>query len=253
MNIKLLHQEEMKVSFEIKEVHPAFVNTLRRVIMEEVPTLAIEEVNFVENSSALYDEMIALRLGLIPLKTDLKSYVLPEDAKNESDPSAFLNLKLKVVGPKTVYASDLHSKIQPVYPKIIIVKLLANQHLELETKAILGKGKQHMKFAPGLAFYHHTYKVNVKQKDAKEFKDKYPPHIFDKEGKINTKLINTVRLIDACKNVNNDIIEVSEEKDSFEFHIESWGQLKLKEILTEAIHICEEKLNLFEKEIGKIK
>ena len=190
------------------------------------------------------------------LKTDLKSYVLPEDAKKENDPRASLNLKLKVTGPANVYAEDLKSqdpKIQPAYPKLLLVKLLKNQNLELEAKAILGKGKDHMKFSPGLAYYHNKYKVNVKQKDPGAFKNKYPPQIFDSSGKIDVKLINSIQLIDACKNVNSEIIEVKEEKDNFEFHVESWGQLEIKETFSEAIKIFEEKLDSFEKELKKKK
>ena len=53
------------------------VNTLRRLMLNEVPTMAIEDVEYKKHSSALYDEMIALRLGLVPLTTDLEGYNLP--------------------------------------------------------------------------------------------------------------------------------------------------------------------------------
>src|SRR3989344_9200770 len=248
MDLKLLSQTKDNISFRIIGTNHVFVNTLRRLITEEVPTLAIEEVTFIKNSSALYDEMIALRLGLIPLKTDLKSYVFQEQAKNESDPRTFLNFKLKTKGPINVYASDLQSqdpKVQPVHQKILIVKLLKDQELELEAKAVLGRGKQHSKFIPALAYYGYTSKVNVKNKDPSEFKEKYPSVIFDKSGKIDSKLINTSELIDACKNINNNIIEVTYEKDSFDFSLESWGQLEIKEIFKEAVSIFEEKLDSF--------
>ncbi len=256
MELKILSQDKNSLNFRITGTNHVFVNTLRRLITEEVPTLAIEEISFIKNSSALYDEMIALRLGLVPLKTDLKSYVFSEEAKNEHDPRVFLNFKLKIKGPANVYASDLQSqdpKVQPVYPKILIVKLLKDQELELEAKAVLGRGKQHSKFIPGLAYYGYTPKINVKKKDPGEFKEKYPSVIFDKTGKIDPKLINTPELIDACKNVNNDIIEVEHEKDSFDFSLESWGQLEAKEIFKEAVKIFEEKLDSFESEIKKLK
>ena len=256
MEVKLVHQEKDKISFTIKGTDHIFVNTLRRIILEEVPTLAIEDVNFIDNTSALSDEMLAHRLGLIPLITDLKSYVLPEEGKNELDPRTFLNFKMKTTGPKIVLASDLHSqdsKIQPVYPEMIIVKLLEKQSVELEAMAILGSGKKHMKFSPGLAYYHNTPIVKVKQKDAGEFKDKYPSQIFNSNGQIDIKLINTIQLIDACKNINPDIVDIKEEEDSFEFSIESWGQLSIKEIVTQAINVFEQKLEDFEKQIKKSK
>ncbi len=80
MEVRVLEnkKDEGKLSFVIKDTTAAFVNTLRRIMVEEVPTMAVEDVEFRKNSSALYDEMIAHRLGLTPLKTDLKSYNLPE-------------------------------------------------------------------------------------------------------------------------------------------------------------------------------
>ena len=81
MEIELLNQNKEKLSLLIKEVNPTLINTFRRLIIDEVPVMAIREVEFVNNSSALYDEMLSHRLGLIPLKTDLKSYNLQEECK----------------------------------------------------------------------------------------------------------------------------------------------------------------------------
>lgn len=256
MEIKLTKKEKDKVSFTIKGTDHILANTLRRMITEEVPTLAIEDISYIDNSSALSDEMLALRIGLVPLTTDLKSYVLPEEAKNETDPRTFLNFKMKIQGPKDVLSSDLQSqdpKIQPVYPEMLLVKLLKNQSIELEATAILGSGKRHIKFSPGLAYYYNTPIVKVKQKDPGKFKDKYPSQIFDKNGKIDPKSINNINLIDACKNINPDIIDIQAEKDSFEFHIESWGQLSTKEIMSQAVKLFEKKLEDFEKQLKKIK
>ena len=81
MEVRVLENEkdDGKVSFIIKDTNAAFANALRRIIIEEVPTMAIEEVEFRKNNSILYDEIIAHRMGLITLKTDLKSYNLPEN------------------------------------------------------------------------------------------------------------------------------------------------------------------------------
>src|SRR3989344_7718662 len=78
MEVKEISKKGNKLSFLIKKADLAFVNTLRRMIIDEVPTMAIEDVEFHKNDSVLYDEMVALRLGLIPLVTDLKFYNLPE-------------------------------------------------------------------------------------------------------------------------------------------------------------------------------
>lgn len=158
VKISVLKKDKTRVYFLMKGVSNVIANSLRRMIIEEVPTMAIEDVNFIKNSSALYDEVIALRLGLIPLKTDLKSYDLKEDCKckDKGCSKCELHFKLKVVGPKDVYGEDLvckDPKIKSIYPRMLICKLLKGQKLDLEAVAILGKGRDHAKWVPGLVYY----------------------------------------------------------------------------------------------------
>ena len=114
MKLEFLNKEDDTTILILKETNPTEANMLRRTIMEEVPTLAIEDVNFVQNGSALYDEMVAHRLGLVALKTDLKSYDLPTECKGkkkgestctkENCPHHTVIFQLKINGPKLVYA-----------------------------------------------------------------------------------------------------------------------------------------------------
>src|SRR3990167_7411824 len=96
MEVRVLenNKEQGKLSFILKDSDPIFANTLRRLMIDEVPTMAIEEVEFSKNNSILYDEIVAHRLGLIPLKTDMKSYNLPEKCKCKGEGCARCQLKL---------------------------------------------------------------------------------------------------------------------------------------------------------------
>ena len=111
MNIEVLEKEGNKTSFTLTGTSFPFVNTIRRIIVEEVPTMAIEEVEFRKNTSILYDEMIAHRLGLLPLSTDLKTYNLPNECKCKGKGFAACQLKLPLnaQGPVYVYASEIKS------------------------------------------------------------------------------------------------------------------------------------------------
>mgnify|MGYP001567655418 CR=1 FL=1 len=146
MDLKLLKKAENKIIFLIKGTNPSFVNTLRRAMTTEVPTMAVKKVTFVKNNSALFDEIIAHRLGMLPLSTDLSMYTLPENCTCKAAGCARcqVSILLKAEGPLTVYASDLKSqdpKIKPVYARMPIVKLLKGQELEFEAVASLGLGK----------------------------------------------------------------------------------------------------------------
>jgi DNA-directed RNA polymerase subunit D len=231
----------------IRGTTPAFANTLRRLMMAEVPTMAIEDVEISKNSSALYDETLAHRLGLLPLVTDVKSYRLKKGAEDDGSAACETTLTLKAKGPCTVYASSLKSKdpkIVPVYPDMPLCVLLKGQEIELVATAILGKGKEHMKWSPCLAWYGYepTLTINQKSEQLEKMKKMYPPQIFDKNSKIDKAAILDNNLVDAVDGVCEDIIKVEYNDKNIIFHIEAWGQLDCKTIVQKAIELFDEQL-----------
>ncbi len=259
MQLSLLekNKEKTKMSFLLKGIHYTYANGLRRLMMNYTPTMAIETVEFRKNSSSLYDEMVAHRLGLLALKTDLKGYKMAETPEEVESAKCSVKLSLKAKGPCTVYASEIKSKdpeIVPVFLKTPIVKLLKGQELEFEALAILGIGVDHVKWCPGLIFYSYEPTVTVNNNSSKfdEVKDKYPPQIFDKKGKIDKSLINTQTLIDACVGVCDDVVKVEYNQENFIFTIESFGQLSCKETMLKALDVFNEKLDNLQKEMVKI-
>src|SRR5712692_8374647 len=156
MDIKLLTKEQDTIRFVLSDVSPAFANALRRIILAEVPVMAIEDVMILENSSVMYDEILAHRLGLIPITTD-QSYNLPEECTCKSELGcskcrASLSLEIEASDPvEVVYSSHLkpeNPEIRPVSDKIPIVKLATGQRVKLEAFARLGKGRTHAKWQP---------------------------------------------------------------------------------------------------------
>jgi DNA-directed RNA polymerase subunit D len=119
--------------------------------------MAIDEIVILENSSIMYDELLAHRLGLIPLTTDLSRYVLPEDCDCDN-PLGCSKCRVLLVldseskeGVKDVVLGDLRSEDEdtiPISPDIPIVKLAHGQKIKLEAYARLGKGKEHAKWQP---------------------------------------------------------------------------------------------------------
>jgi DNA-directed RNA polymerase subunit D len=119
--------------------------------------MAIDDVVILENSSVLYDEILSHRLGMVPLKTDLERYVLPEKC-DCGNPLGCQKCRVLLVldatahdKPRTVYSGDLVSEdreIAPISASIPIVKLAQGQSVKLEAYARLGRGKEHAKWQP---------------------------------------------------------------------------------------------------------
>jgi len=260
MEIRILEKSKDKnfLSFMIRGTTPAFANALRRVIMSEVPVMAIEDIEFRKNNTALYDETIGHRLGLLPLKTDLKSYRMKKGAEDDGSAACEAVFTLKAKGPGIVYASELKSKdpkIVPVYPNTPIVSLLKGQSIELQAVAVLGKGKEHIKWSPCLVWYTYepTLTINNKSPMLEKFKHLYPPQIFNKSGNIEKSAILDNNLVDAVDDVCDDIIKVEYNDKNIIFHIESWGQLDCKTIVQKAIELLDEHLDDFENAVKELK
>ncbi len=242
MDIKLLSKNEQEFSFLVKGTDAAFMNTLRRMIIDEVPTMAIEWVEFKKNDSVLYDEILALRLGLVPLKTDLKGYTVPEKCTCQGQGCAkcqvALTLKTKAQG--TIESDKLKSKdpaIAPVYENIPLTYLEGEQELEFAATAQLGRGKQHIKWSPGHTWFVQDTTITVNNNSSKlaECKGKYPPQIFDAQGKIDKNKIIEQSVIDACAGVCDEVVKVEYHNGNYIMFVESWGQLSSQEIVETSI------------------
>lgn len=263
MEIRLLekNQDKSKISFLCKGLTPAYANSLRRVMMNRVPVLAIEDVEFKKNKSAMYDEQVAHRLGLIPLETDTKSYRMKSQCKCEGKGCAQceLKMKLKVKGPATVYAEDLKSQdpeVKPAYPNIPIVKLLKGQELELVAVAELNEGQEHAKWIPGLIYYKYKPEIEISAKcnncgkciatcPQKVYEHKSGKLIINQDNYLKCHLCNAC--VEACP-VN--ALTVNFDKTKFVFYMESWGQLDCRKIVKRGIERFNEILDEFAKEVG---
>jgi len=261
MEIELLEKKQDKMVFLLKGTSPSFANMLRKTIIDEVPTMAIEDVEIRKNSSVLYDEIIAHRLGLIPLSTDLDAYNIPADCtcKGEGCSKCELLLSLKVKGPGYVYASDLESKdpkVKPVYPKTPIVKLIKGQTLELEATAVLGNGEDHVKWSPALSFYKYKPVIDIKKGvvDPQAVAGICPVDVYSvKNGEL---VVNKDKLFDchlccACTDIDPEHIKLNESNSEFVFTVESWGHLLPKEIITTAVNLMKAKCDGAVSLIGK--
>jgi DNA-directed RNA polymerase subunit D len=156
-SIKILERNDNRVVIEFNNIPRQYVNALRRLSISEVPTFAIDDVVMLENSSVMHDEAVAHRLGLMPLRTDLQRFVLPNLCECKStlgcsrcrvllvlDSEA--NDKTKVVTSGELISED--DTVKPISKEIPIIVLAPGQKLKFEAYARLGIGKDHAKWQP---------------------------------------------------------------------------------------------------------
>jgi DNA-directed RNA polymerase subunit D len=264
LQIKISDKNESSVRLIIDGVDAAFMNSLRRIIVAEVPAMAIDEVVVIENSSMLHDEILAHRFGLIPLKTDIDSYNLPEECSCKSELGCNLcrvSLTLNVEAQdtvRTVYSGDLVSEnpsVSPVSDRIPIVKLAPDQHLKLETYARLGKGAKHAKWQPVSACaYKHFPKVKINEKECDlcgKCVDVCPKRVLaisESGKKLELRDVIDCTVCHDCVDVcpkSPPAVEVSWDKDVFVMDIESTGALPVERIVQEGIKILDRKFESF--------
>ncbi len=215
------------------EISESLANAIRRSVAE-VPILAIDEVEIFKNDSALYDEVLAHRIGLVPLKTE-KSMT----AKTKID------FKLNKKGPCTVYSGDLKGAADIVEDKIPLTILAEDKEIQLSAKAILGLGINHAKHTPGLCYYRHLVEVKSSPK-ADEIIEKSKGLV--KAEKNGSKWVCDLSDAEADEIIKNDKEAVSQTNEIL-LIIESYGNIPAKDILIKAVDALERNLDSFEQEI----
>jgi DNA-directed RNA polymerase subunit D len=156
-SVGVVEKSNERIVVRFSNIPRQYVNSLRRLAISEVPTLAIDDVVVLENSSVMHDEAVAHRLGLVPLRTDPGRFVMPPECDCKSTLGcskcrvllvldAEANEKTMVVTSGELVSED--EMVKPVSKDIPIIVLAPNQKLKFEAYARLGIGKDHAKWQP---------------------------------------------------------------------------------------------------------
>lgn len=244
MKVEILELKERKAKFVLSDVTPAFANSLRRAMIADVPKMAIDYLDIYDNTSVLFDEMLALRLGLIPIKTNLDMYRLqPEcDCGGAGCALCQVSLTLSAEGPCVVHSRDLKSTDPETVPadgNIPIVELKDGQKVVLTAVARLGYGREHAKFQPVCAAgYKNIPVLTISEKCdlCKACVDECPRGVFKIEK---NKLVVTdayrCSMCKLCVEVcDAGAIDVSSSNRAFIFTIETDGSFTAQDIIVRA-------------------
>jgi DNA-directed RNA polymerase subunit D len=228
-DVSFVTREDRSARVLIRGLTPATANGVRRAMIADVPTFSVDTVRFVENSSVMFDEMVGLRLGLVPLTTPLDDYEVGDT----------VTLALSEEGPGTAYSGDLETAddlVQPADDDIPIVELKEGQRLEFEADAVLDTGKEHAKHQGGVAVgYRHLQRVEVVG-DREEFDDPEPQIL---RGVIETEdgeVVDTDEFgNDLTERYPGKEVRVEDVPGAFVFHVESDGSVSVEELMLRAV------------------
>ncbi|MCS7104571.1 MAG: DNA-directed RNA polymerase subunit D [Thermofilaceae archaeon] len=268
--------EENYCEFLLSEVTPAVANAIRRTLISDVPMLAIDDVMIVENTSVLFDEIIAHRLALIPLKVDENTFEALLECYEEGKRDeciASLIMEIDAEKPLMVYSGHLKfggfvsgvnmpSKVSiaPVSDIIPIVKLNAGQRLVLEAYAKMGVGKEHAKWQPvSVAAYKYYPKITILEDECDEECERCvascPRGVLEcRDGKIRVveDKIEDCTMCRACEEACSGKVKVSGDDRKFIFKVEGIGVLPASMLVEIALRRVISRIRRFENAIQQL-
>ncbi len=229
-----ISKKENKLVFS-SDMGSSLINAIRRYV-NQIPVVAIDEVEISKNDSALYDETIAHRLGLIPLKSKKQSGEMKLKAKKEG----------------FVYSGELEGSAEVIYDKIPITLLEKGQELEINATLRAGTGNEHSKFSPGLIFFRNESEIKIDKKFKDEIQKNFPEaDIKEKDGKIIILDNKEKEIADVCEGIAEKAKEKAEikEKPTLIISLESFGQISIEDIFKKSIETLKKDLEEVSKKL----
>ena len=285
MEIKILSLDKEECVFDLIGVDASVANSLRRILLAEVPTIAIEDVFIESNTSIIQDEVLAHRLGLIPIGADPNSFedFAAEDGPTDLNTIVFKLEALCVEDPAktsdentlTVYSGDFEwvpqgnqeekfpEGISPVHDDIPLALLRPGQEIRLEAHCRKGIGKDHTKYSPSAtASYRLLPKIDFEEPVegdlAEELKQICPMNVFDIEELGSKGVTRAVaarpRDCTMCRECIRkegwaDRVQLKRVADHFIFKVESVGSILPEKIVKNAIGILRDKAYKFQDKV----
>ena len=232
--MKIIKKKTDKLIFSA-ELEDSLANAIRRHV-NQIQIVAVDEVEISKNDSALYDETLAHRIGLIPLKAKKQTGKMKLESKKEG----------------IIYSGELKGDAEVVYDKIPITLLDKGQELEIKATLKSGRGSEHAKFSPGLMFFRNNAELKMDKKFKEKIK-KICPNANIKESGNQIIILDDgeEEILDVCTGIAERAGEKPEIKENSELIIklESFGQISPEAIFEKSIDELRKDLNEVSKKL----
>lgn len=219
----------------VGEMNISLANAIRRSV-NEVKTLAMKEVEIYKNDSSFPDEILAHRIGLVPLTNE---------KLKEGDE---MDLKFKIESKEDGFdvLSERLGELSCI-KNIPIVRLNKGQAIEIVGKASMGTGKEHARHLPGLIYYYNYNKIAISAEGKKhsELAEKYPL-VFEFNNELKVK--NEWACNFDTEDVNTPGITITPTEELV-FVVESWGMMSCSDIINESVKVLNKNLEELKKEL----
>lgn len=271
MEIQIVEMAERKGKFVLRNSTPAMANALRRTMLNDIPKMAIDKVEFhlgpidvdgreFESITPLFDEIIAHRLGMVPVPTDYSLFNFKENCAcgGEGCPSCEIMYSLNKHGPCTVLSGDLEPLGSPDLKvkdeDIPIVELADGQSVLIYAHATMGTANKHVKWqvANGVG-YKYEPKIEIDQSkldSAEDIAAACPKKVFEVEGKnlVVKRPLECSLCMSCVEEAGNGSVTVTGDESNFVFKYETDGSLNAEQVLDKAVEILSQKA----KEFGEL-
>jgi DNA-directed RNA polymerase subunit D len=261
MEIEILEMAETKGIFILKRSSPAMANALRRTMLTDIPKMAIDKVEFhlgpimvddkeYESITPLFDEIVAHRLGMVPVPTDHKLFTFQETCVcgGEGCPSCTIMYSLNKIGPCTVLSGDMtplgNADLAVKDQFIPIAELTDGQAVLIYATAVMGTAKKHAKWQAAFGVgYKYLPVITVDEKRISDpstlnSANVCPRRVFEvKNGKLKVKDALNCAMCRDCEAVSRGAVKVDADDTNFYFKYETDGSMTAMQALDKAREI----------------
>ena len=285
--LTVLHQTQDSIEFKLEDVSRHFSNALRRIIIAEVPTLAIDLVDVRLNTSPLPDDYVCHRLGLIPFSSEVvDSFNYPDlcscisgcekctvyytiNVKCPANENYYIvtNEDLRIFNFQQSDFFDTHLLVKPaVTTPVPIVKLARGQELKVICQLKKGLGRTHSKWSPVcVSAYHQIADINIdhsimrhlSQSQRDRIINSCPSKVYRHDitnEKIEVDDAHRCTFCNYCLHELDEMkskqaISIESKRNVFIFNIEVVGQLSPKSVVEMALKSLKKKLETFDQNV----